>query len=198
MEVLGGIPIKQQFLFFLFPQPLVTTTLLLNLTALYTSYRWKWRLLSHIRPFATAWTIQSLYSQGQNTGVGSLSLLQQIFPTQGLNRGLLHCRQILYQLSHQGRPRILEWVAYPFFRGISWPRNQTGSPALLVDSLPAQLPGKPWDHTLSVKPNFSTHSLGHYFVPYHSAVCTISPLELLVTWEPMLYDACPWCEGCFK
>ena len=76
MEVLGGIPIKQQFLFFLFPQPLVTTTLLLNLTALYTSYRWKWKLLSHIRPFATAWTIQSLYSQGQNTGVGSLSLLQ--------------------------------------------------------------------------------------------------------------------------
>ena len=37
--------------------------------------------------------------------VGSLSLLQQIFPTQELNQGLLHCRQILYQLSHQGRPR---------------------------------------------------------------------------------------------
>ena len=37
-----------------------------------------------------------------------------IFPTQGLNSGLLHCRQILYQLSHKGSPRILEWVAYPF------------------------------------------------------------------------------------
>ena len=34
-----------------------------------------------------------------------------IFPTQGSNPGLLHCRQILYQLSHQGSPRILEWVA---------------------------------------------------------------------------------------
>ena len=39
-------------------------------------------------------------SPGQNTGVGSLSLLQGIFPTQGSNPGLLHCRRILYQLSH--------------------------------------------------------------------------------------------------
>ena len=41
-------------------------------------------------------------SPGQNTGVGCHSLLQGIFPTQGLNPGLPHCRQILYQLSHQG------------------------------------------------------------------------------------------------
>ena len=38
----------------------------------------------------------------KNTGVGSLSLLQGIFPTQESNQGLLHCRQILYQLSYQG------------------------------------------------------------------------------------------------
>ena len=50
----------------------------------------------------------------QNTGVGSLSLLQEIFPTQELNSGLLHCRQIIYQLSLKGSPRILEWVAHPF------------------------------------------------------------------------------------
>ena len=43
-------------------------------------------------------------SPGQNTGVGSLSLLQGIFPTQALNPGLLHCKQILYQLSHKGTP----------------------------------------------------------------------------------------------
>ena len=36
-----------------------------------------------------------------------------IFPTQGSNPGLPHCRRILYQLSHQGSPRILEWVAHP-------------------------------------------------------------------------------------
>ena len=41
-------------------------------------------------------------SLGQNTRVSSLSLLQGIFPTQGSNPGLLHCRQILYQLSHKG------------------------------------------------------------------------------------------------
>ena len=40
-------------------------------------------------------------SPGQNTGVGSLSLLRGIFPTQESNSGLLHCRQILYHLSHQ-------------------------------------------------------------------------------------------------
>ena len=46
-------------------------------------------------------------SPGQNTGVGSHSLLQGIFPTLGLNPGLLHCRQILYQLSHKGSPYYL-------------------------------------------------------------------------------------------
>ena len=50
-----------------------------------------------------------LYSQwnspGQNPGVGSLSLLQGLFPTQGSNPGLLHCRRILYQLSYQGSPQ---------------------------------------------------------------------------------------------
>ena len=64
-------------------------------------------------------------SPGQNTGVGSLSLLQGIFPTQGLNPGLPHCRRILCQLSHKGSPRILEWVAYPFSSRSSQPRNQT-------------------------------------------------------------------------
>ena len=64
-------------------------------------------------------------SLSQDSGVDSLSLLQGIFPTQGLNPGLLHCRWILSQLSHKGSPRILEWVAYPFSRGSSWPRNRT-------------------------------------------------------------------------
>ena len=41
-------------------------------------------------------------SPGQNTGVGSLFLLQRIFPSQGSNSGLPHCRKILYQLSHKG------------------------------------------------------------------------------------------------
>ena len=80
---------------------------------------------------------------GQNTGVGSLSLLQGIFPTQGSNPGLTQCRQLLYQLSHQRSPGILEWVAYPFSRDLPDPGVEPGSPALQVDSLPTELSGKP-------------------------------------------------------
>ena len=64
-------------------------------------------------------------SLGQNTEVSSLSLLQGIFPTKGSKPGLLHCGQILYQLSHKGSPGILEWVAYSFSSTSSWPRTWT-------------------------------------------------------------------------
>ena len=65
-------------------------------------------------------------SPGTNIGVGCHVLLQGIFTSQGLNPGLPHCRQTLYQLSHQESPSILEWVAYLFSRGFSWPRNKPG------------------------------------------------------------------------
>ena len=65
-------------------------------------------------------------SPGQNTGMSSLSLLQGIFPIQGSNSGLPHCRQILYQLNHKGSPRTLECIAFPFSRGSSRPRNRPG------------------------------------------------------------------------
>ena len=64
-------------------------------------------------------------SSGQNTEVGSLSLLQGIFPTEGSNPGLPHCRLILYQLSHKGSARILEWLDYPFSSRSSRLRNWT-------------------------------------------------------------------------
>ena len=67
----------------------------------------------------------SWYSLGQNTGVSSLSFLQEILPTQESNPCLPHCRWNLYQLSYQGSLRILEWVAYPFSSGSSKPKNQT-------------------------------------------------------------------------
>ena len=65
-------------------------------------------------------------SPGQNIGVGGCSLLQGIFPTQRSYPVLLHCRGILHELSHKESPRILEWVAYPFSRGYSRPRNPAG------------------------------------------------------------------------
>ena len=63
-----------------------------------------------------SWWPHGLYSPwnspGHNTGVGSLSLLQGIFPTQGSNPGLPHCRQILYRLSHQ--ENLIMKVKVPF------------------------------------------------------------------------------------
>ena len=88
--------------------------------------KWKWKSLSHVWLFVTPWTIQSMELSRPDTGVGSHSLLQGIFPTQGLNPDLPHCRRILYQLSYKGSPRTLEWVAYPFSSESSPPRNWTG------------------------------------------------------------------------
>ena len=108
---------------------------------------------------------------GQNTGVGSLSLLQGILPTQGWNPGLLHCRWILYHLTHQGSPADQKWKSlshvqlfatpwtiqsmelsrpeyqsgYPFpFPGVlPNPGIKPRSPTLQADSLPAELQRKP-------------------------------------------------------
>ena len=70
-----------------------------------------------IKPRSPALRADSLPSEPpekpKSTGVDSLSLLWGIFPTQGSNWGLLHCRQILYQLSYQGSPNIA--VAYPSY-----------------------------------------------------------------------------------
>ena len=64
-------------------------------------------------------------SPGQNIGMGSHTLLQRIFPSQGLNPGLPHYRRILYHLSHQESPRKQEWVSYPFYSRSFQPRNLT-------------------------------------------------------------------------
>ena len=86
--------------------------------------------LSCVQFFATPWTVAS-------QALLSMRILMQeywsglpcpppgIFPNQGLNPSLLHCRLTVYHLSYQGSPRILEWVAYPFSMGFSWPRNRT-------------------------------------------------------------------------
>ena len=67
----------------------------------------KVKLLSHVQLFVTPWTVSyhalCLWDfPSKSTGVGCHFLLQRIFPTQGLNLGLPHCRQMLYHLRHQG------------------------------------------------------------------------------------------------
>ena len=75
----------------------------------YSEWKWKYSLLSRAWLFVTPWTdckparLLCLWdSPGKHTGVGCHFLFQGIFLTQGLNLGLLHCRRILYRLSHQG------------------------------------------------------------------------------------------------
>ena len=128
-------------------------------------------------------------SPGKNTGVGCHALFQAVFPTQGSNTGLLHCRQILYRLSHQVSPRILDWVAYPFSRGSSRPRNRTWSPAFQADSLPAELPGNPIRRTLP-------HYWSCFFPESSMSVLTESCLSCfhhlynLSTWHDTLDMVC--------
>ena len=76
-------------------------------------WKWKCQSLSHVQLFATCrlcpTRLLCLWNcPDRNTGVGCHFLLQGMFPTQGSNRGLFHCRQILYNLSHQRDPFISE------------------------------------------------------------------------------------------
>ena len=82
-------------------------------------------------------------SPGQNTGVGSLSLLQGIFPTQGLNPGLPHCRWFF--TSWATREAQESWSGWPIPspEDLPDPGIEPGSPALQADSFPAELWGKP-------------------------------------------------------
>ena len=80
-------------------------------------------------------------SPGQNTGVGSLSLPQGIFPTQGLNPGLSHCRWILYQLSHREAQEYWSGKLLPSPGDLPNPGIEPRSLALQVDSLPTEPQG---------------------------------------------------------
>ena len=132
----------------------------------------KWKSLSHVQIFENPmdYTVHGILQARLLEWVAFPLLLQGIFPAQGLNPGLPHCRQILYQLSQKGSPRILEWVAYPFSRVSSWPRNWTRVSciagrfftnwaiweALLIQGIAYKFGSKPVDHRL----------LGNYKVIY--------------------------------
>ena len=100
---------------------------------------------SHVRLFVTD-------SPGQNTGVGSHSLLQGIFLTHGSNPGLPHCRHILYQLSHQGRSKILEVGSLSLLQWI-FPTQESNRGLLHCRQILYQLKDIMW--------GFSHHMLRH-------------------------------------
>ena len=94
--------------------------------------------------FATLWTVAPRLlcpwdSPGKNTGVGCHSLLQEIFPTQGLNPSLPHCGQFLYHLSHQGN----------FMSPLYLPSNMSWAGSKLLDSKAAECLGRCHGEVLS-------------------------------------------------
>ena len=64
-------------------------------------------------------------------------------PNPRIKPGLPHFKQVLYCLNHQGSPQILQWVAYTFSKGFSWPRNWTRVFCIAGGFFTAELPGKP-------------------------------------------------------
>ena len=113
--------------------------------------------LSHVWLFATPWNVahQAPLSlgilQAKNTRVGSLSLLQGILPTQELNQGFLHCKQILYQLSFQESPCCQAIVFY-------FPSAFSHSPKQLADKGREEIRGTAFSILL--------HSSSHSHFPY--------------------------------
>ena len=124
-------------------------------------------------------------SPSQNTGVGSLSLLQGIFPTQGSNPGLSHYRQIFLPAEPQGKPKntgvvslsILQWI---FLTQESKP----GSPAFRVDSLPAELSGKPQLYIYPLFPFFFRlfSHIGHYRILSQVPCAIRGPFQNYFEW----------------
>ena len=142
----------------------------------------KWKSLRPVWPFVTPWMYSPWDSPGQNTGVGSLSLLQGIFPTQGSNPGLPHCRRILYQLSHKESPynnmeesqrnnAISKKLSIPPHR--PWPipicSKATLNNIMLISPLPPS-----YKHSCS--PNLSL--LGHHVASFHRHLKSDSALSL--------------------
>ena len=89
-------------------------------------------------------------SPDQNTRVGNHFILQRIFPTQESNPGLLHYRQILYQLSHREAQEYWSGQPIPSPGDLPHPGNEPGFPALQADSLPTELSGKPQQVALNI------------------------------------------------
>ena len=132
----------------------------------YCGTKWKkrkWKWLSRVRLFATPWTIQSVEFSRPEYWSGKPFPSPGDFPNPGIKlRDLLHCRWLLFQLSHKGSPIVLEWVQI-------FPTQE--SPALQDDSLPSELSGKPISHTQTC-----THSFFR-FLPHlgrHRALSSVS------------------------
>ena len=125
-----------------------------------------------------------------------------IFLTQGSRSGLPHCRQILYHLSHQGSPRILEWVAYPFSRGSCWPRNQTGVSGIAGGFLTSWAIREALDTSKRQTDSYTITNLTRpeKYVTYflHCLICSgfVYSFRHSVIWSPIFIKHCLVCSSC--
>ena len=141
-------------------------------------------------------------SSVQNTGVSSLSLLQGVFLTQGLNPGLPHYRRILNQLSHKGSPRILKWVAYPFSSRSSWPRNQTRVSCIAGTFFTSWAIREVLDTSKRQTDGYTITNLTRpekyitYFL--HCLICSgfVYSFRHSVIWSPIFIKHCLVCSSC--
>ena len=118
-------------------------------------------------------------SPGQNIGVGSLALLQGIFPTQGLNSDLLYCRQILYQLSHQGSP-----CGWPLGK-LVWPKKPV-TPTMSVACVISEMPGS-WLHSHRHKASQGMNTVidnGLQHFPVHAPFKHLIMTKIRKRWHP--------------
>ena len=129
--------------------------------------------------FATPWTVARQASlpvgliQARILKWVAMPCSRGIFSTQELNHGLLHCRWILYQLSYLGSPRILEWVADPFCKGSSQPRNWTTVSCIgggfFTSWATREARISEYDIAISIPLNWGPKDLSNYSsLPWHS------------------------------
>ena len=129
-----------------------------------------WYSRSHVQLFGTSWTVAhqaplSMEFSGKNTGVHCYPLLQGIFPTQGLNLGFQHCRQILYHLSHQRSP--LKAFQFSSVQSLLCPT--------LSDLIDWSTPGFPVHHQLPEFTQTHVHAVGDAIQPSHPLLSPSPP-----------------------
>ena len=121
----------------------------------------------------TCWAPLSWDSPGKGTGVGCYFLLQGIFPTQGLNPGLPHCRRTLYRLSHSGSQELLEEAVFESQKmgsSCHWGWGGVGRGGARSshwqDILASHLPRRPWKTHLCPKKSPCLHTETFFFLPH--------------------------------
>ena len=124
-----------------------------------------------------------------NAEVGCHALLQEIFPMQGSNPDLPHCKWTLYHLSHQGSPWILEWVR---FSSVQF-NSATQSCPTLYDLMDCSMPGFQVHHQLPELTQTHVHRVGDAIQPSHpllscSPVFNLSQHQCLFKWVSSLHQ----------